>query len=87
MKLTDLWKIIKWSFLQEPRIEERWHNPDQCSLCGKIPELRDCWTQEHVYPPDFTFVWCPDCEKDRKACDTKIGESTEAWWRRRNELR
>ena len=43
-------------------VDDRWKHPDACDLCGKVT-ANPTW--EHIFPPDFTFVWCEECEKDR----------------------
>lgn len=59
-------------------LEELWRNPYACDLCGKI---EPCPTQEHIYPPDFTFVWCKECmQKDEKVRDKVIEAAIKAYW-------
>jgi hypothetical protein len=52
-------------------------DPNACNLCGK-KEL--CMTEEHICPPDFTFVWCRDCEKDQDRCDAIILTAVKKYW-------
>jgi hypothetical protein len=55
-----------------PEIENRWKNPNACDRCGKV-DWSNTW--EHIFPPDFTFVWCKKCEKDKEACDIIASEA------------
>lgn len=45
-------------------MEERWPKP-ACERCGSHANLSD-W---NIYPPDWTFKFCSECEKDLPACD------------------
>jgi hypothetical protein len=57
---------------QEKPIEERWHNPDQCDLCGKITP--NPWTWDTF--PTGAFTFCKECNDEREAeCDTLIAEA------------
>lgn len=69
--------------MEEP-VENRWKHPDECDLCGKVTSNP---TWEHIYPPDFTFVWCKECQKDQAACNRKMEESVAEYRKWVNETK
>lgn len=56
---------------------EVWQHPDKCDCCGIIGD--GSFSQENIYPPDMTFVWCPKCEKDTRACNEVIAKATKGY--------
>jgi len=58
-------------------IDKRWIQ--KCDLCNKEKKPGDCWTDDHMYPPDLTFTWCPECEKKGPECDALMCTAIRNW--------